>query len=115
MLARPLRLTRGDDYRLVVRRGKRCGGARVVTSILATGVQRSPRFGFIVSKQVGGAVTRNTVRRRLKAVCAEAVARVPQGTDVVIRALPSAATATFDELRGDVGRCLGRWVQETMR
>ncbi|WP_083391819.1 MULTISPECIES: ribonuclease P protein component [unclassified Microbacterium] len=108
MLARPFRLTRGSDYRLVVRRGSRCGGARVLTSMLATGESRAARFGFIISKQVGTAVVRNTVRRRLKAVCAEALPRVPQGTDVVIRALPASATASYAELRSDVHRCLAR-------
>ncbi|MEV8264371.1 ribonuclease P protein component [Microbacterium sp. NPDC077057] len=111
MLARPFRLTRGSDYRLVVRRGSRCGGARVLTSMLATGESRAARFGFIISKQVGTAVVRNTVRRRLKAVCAEALPRVPQGTDVVIRALPASATASYAELRSDVHRCLARLAQ----
>lgn len=93
---------------MVVRRGIRCGGARLVTSMLATGEARAPRFGFIISKQVGTAVIRNTVRRRLKAVCAQAVPAVPRGTDVVIRALPASATASFAELEGDVLRCLAR-------
>ena len=74
----------------------------------STGESRAVRFGFIISKQVGNAVVRNTVRRRLKAVCAEALPRVPEGTDVVIRALPASATATYAELRADVHRCLGR-------
>ena len=76
--------------------------------MLSTGESRAARFGFIISKQVGTAVVRNTVRRRLKAVCAEALARVPQGTDVVIRALPASATASYAELSADVNRCLGR-------
>lgn len=76
--------------------------------MMTTGEAREPRFGFIVSKQVGTAVIRNTVRRRLKAVCAEARVDVPQGTDVVIRALPVSATATFAELEADVTRCLAR-------
>ncbi|AQY03162.1 MULTISPECIES: ribonuclease P protein component [Microbacterium] len=108
MLARPFRVTRGSDYRLVVRRGSRCGGAKVVTSMLTTGESRAARFGFIISKQVGTAVVRNTVRRRLKAVCADALSRVPEGTDVVIRALPASATATYAELSADVNRCLDR-------
>ena len=66
------------------------------------------RFGFIVSKQVGTAVTRNTVRRRLKAVCAAAVPQIRPGTDVVIRALPASASATFPQLRDEVHRCLRR-------
>lgn len=76
--------------------------------MLSTGEDRAARFGFIISKQVGTAVVRNTVRRRLKAVCAEASAAVPQGTDIVIRALPASATASFTELQADVTRCLGR-------
>lgn len=76
--------------------------------MLSTDEKRAPRFGFIISKQVGSAVIRNTVRRRLKAVCAEAIAGVPEGTDVVIRALPASATASFAELRADVTRCLSR-------
>ena len=79
MLARPFRVTRGSDYRLVVRRGSRCGGAKVVTSMLTTGESRAARFGFIISKQVGTAVVRNTVRRRLKAVCADALSRMQEG------------------------------------
>ena len=51
---------------------------------------------------------RNTVRRRLKAICAELRETVPQGTDVVIRALPASATAEFGDLRTDVTRCLNR-------
>lgn len=66
------------------------------------------RFGFIVSRQVGSAVIRNTVRRRLKAVCAEALPFVRGGASVVIRALPSAAKADYADLRADVVRCLER-------
>lgn len=115
MLARPYRLTRGTDYKSVVRRGVRCGGARVITSMLTTGEARKARFGFIISKQVGTAVIRNTVRRRLKAVCAEALADVPEGADIVIRALPASATATFAELSADVNRCLARFSREFVR
>ncbi|WP_087133098.1 ribonuclease P protein component [Microbacterium esteraromaticum] len=110
MLARPNRLTRGVDYRQVVRRGARCGGPRLVTSVLPGADQRAPRFGFIISKQVGTAVVRNTVRRRLKAICAEFRETVPEGTDVVIRALPASANAEFSQLRADVSRCLNRLV-----
>lgn len=115
MLARPNRLSRGVDYRQVVRRGRRCGGPRLITSVLPGVDERVPRFGFIISKQVGTAVVRNTVRRRLKAVCAEFADSVPEGTDVVIRALPASAAADFAELRADVARCLDRLIAGTSR
>ena len=108
MLARPHRLTDGADYRLVVRRGQRCGGPRVIVSLLPRSETRAARFGFIVSKQVGTAVVRNTVRRRLKAICADLLSAIPEGTDVVIRALPASATADFGDLRADVDRCFRR-------
>jgi ribonuclease P protein component len=108
VLARPNRLTRGAEYKTVVRRGVKCAGAHTVTYVVASDDARPARFGFIVSKQVGTAVTRNTVRRRLKAVCAEALPGVRHGADVVVRALPSAATAEFASLREDVTRCLAR-------
>ena len=79
-----------------------------MTYVVSSGSRRAPRFGFIVSKQVGSAVVRNTVRRRLKAVCASELADLREGADIVIRALPSAAGSDFSELRDEVVRCLRR-------
>ncbi|RLK52197.1 ribonuclease P protein component [Microbacterium telephonicum] len=108
MLARGNRITRGAEYKAVVRGGSRCAGAHAVTYVVSTTDERPARFGFIVSKQVGNAVTRNTVRRRLKSVCAEALPTVRPGADVVIRALPAAASAPYADLRSEVLRCLSR-------
>jgi ribonuclease P protein component len=108
VLPKPNRITDGTDYRAVVRRGARCSGAHTVVYVVASGQDRAARFGFIVSKSVGSAVRRNVVRRRLKAVCAGALSGVRAGSDVVIRALPSASTASFPELRAEVERCLER-------
>lgn len=102
MLSRSQRITRGIDYRSVVRRGARRAGAVHVLHVVDTHEDRLPRFGFIVSKAVGNAVTRNTVRRRLKAICLEATPQVRRGGDIVIRALPASATSPFSELRHDV-------------
>lgn len=77
-----------------------------MTYVIRSDEERSARFGFIVSRQIGSAVVRNTVRRRLKAVCAQALHDVGRGTDIVIRALPGAATADFADLRDEVVRCL---------
>jgi ribonuclease P protein component len=76
--------------------------------VVSSKEERVARFGFIVSKQVGTAVVRNTVRRRLKAVCAGALPQVREGADIVIRALPGAARADFAQLQAEVSRCLAR-------
>ena len=108
MLARPNRLTRGAEYKAVVRRGRRCAGAHTVTYINRAVTDGPARFGFIVSRQVGGAVVRNTIRRRLKALCFESMDAIAPGSEIVIRALPSAASASYADLRTDVEKCLVR-------
>jgi ribonuclease P protein component len=108
VLARSNRLTRGAEYKTAVRRGRRCSGKHTVTYVNRVETTGPARFGFIVSRQVGGAVVRNSVRRRLKAVCFESLECVLPGSEIVIRALPSAASASYADLRDDVTRCLAR-------
>ena len=57
-----------------------------------------PRVGFVVSKAVGNAVVRNRTKRRLRAVVETELTGIPQGADVVVRAQPAAAQASFVEL-----------------
>lgn len=90
-----------------MRSGRRRTGALLVTHSLRVDPAAPARFGFIVSKAVGGAVRRNTVKRRLRALCAERIAAGSSGLDVVIRALPASAEASYDELRSDLVSQLG--------
>ncbi len=55
------------------------------------------RAGFVVSKAVGNAVTRNRVKRRLRHLVADALPTAPQPVDVVVRALPPAASGPLVE------------------
>lgn len=66
----------------------------------------TPRLGLSVSRKVGNAVTRNTVRRRLKEVFASMIDKVPGSLDLVVSARPSAAGASFKELGDEFGRSL---------
>jgi len=50
------------------------------------------RVGFVVAKPVGNAVMRNRVKRRLRHLVLAYLLDTPAGTDVVVRALPRAAT-----------------------
>lgn len=65
-------------------------------------VREPGRFGFVVAKTVGGAVTRNRVRRRLRAVCRDLLPIVPEGTDVVIRVLPGCDRAAWATLQSEI-------------
>jgi ribonuclease P protein component len=60
---------------------------------------RPPRVGFVVSGAVGGAVVRNRTKRRLRALVAARLDRLPAGADVVVRANPPAGAASSRELQ----------------
>jgi ribonuclease P protein component len=112
VLAKANRITSADDYRVIVRRGAKVARGHSVSYVRSRESGTEPRFGFIVSKKVGTAVQRNLVRRRLKAICLEAmVDRGVQGVDVVVRALPGSAEAEWSALRDEVLGALDQQVK----
>jgi ribonuclease P protein component len=56
-------------------------------------------------------VVRNRVKRRLRHLCRDRVGGLPTGSLVVVRALPGAAGATYEQLGSDLTRCLARVVE----
>lgn len=58
----------------------------------------------MVSKAVGNAVRRNTVKRRLRELARTSLREVPYGYDVVVRALPPASRAEWAELAADYAK-----------
>ncbi|WP_088944060.1 ribonuclease P protein component [Rhodococcus sp. 1168] len=108
MLPEPHRLHRSADFTRTVRRGRRIGRQDLVvhaytrddaSSVCSVG---EPRFGLIVSKAVGPAVTRHRVARRLRHICSEILLEVPESCDVVIRALPGSAALSSKDLQRQV-------------
>lgn len=71
--------------------------------------QRSPvQVGFVVSRAVGPAVTRNAVKRRLRHIARDRVWELPASATLVVRALPASASASFLSLCTDFDTALGR-------
>ncbi|GAA1567695.1 ribonuclease P protein component [Kribbella hippodromi] len=112
MLPASNRLRRSDDFRRAVRSGRRAARRAVVLHLLVADGQGDPaappRVGFVVNKAVGNAVLRNRVHRRLRAVLASRLTDLPAGSLTVVRALPSSASASYDELVADVDGALRR-------
>ena len=67
-----------------------------------------PRVGFVVSRAVGPAVTRNLVKRRLRHLARERTGQLPANALLVVRALPASASATYAELARELDRGLQR-------
>jgi ribonuclease P protein component len=107
---KPATLKKRAEF-LRVKGGPRWGtpGFALETRSRPDSSQEPPRFGFTVSKKVGGAVVRNRIRRRLRAlVAALDPACVHMGCDYVLIARPAAAERTYAELKSDLEQAIAR-------
>ena len=102
MLKRANRVVTGDDFRATVRKGRRVGTPHALIYVAMTPADRPTRVGFIVSKSVGNAVTRNLVTRRLRSIGHDVVLAQPNGTDLVIRALPGSQGVSWTTLQSEI-------------
>ena len=102
MLPAPLRLRRSEDFARTIRQGARAGRGTVVAHCLMEPSRPDSRVGFVVSKAVGGAVVRNKGRRRLRGAVLDQRRALPAGPDLVVRALPRSATASYADLSADL-------------
>lgn len=77
---------------------------RVRDDVLCNQTVTSPekRLGLAVSKAVGNAVIRNTVKRRFRVLAAKYEDHLPGGCDVVLRAKPGADRVPFASLEKQI-------------
>jgi len=107
--ARLATLKRRPEF-LRVRAGARWATpAFVLEARRRSGLAGEARFGFTVSKQVGGAVERNRVRRRLKAAVRDVLREhARRDFDYVLIARRPALDAVFTSLVSDLVNALER-------
>jgi ribonuclease P protein component len=100
-------LRTSSEFTSVVRTGRRAG--RPLLALHALGGDDAPaRAGLVVSKAVGNSVARHRVARRLRHLLAVRLPALPSGTRLVVRANPSAGTATSAALGADLDAALKR-------
>jgi putative membrane protein insertion efficiency factor/ribonuclease P protein component len=109
MLPSRYRLHSRAQISRTIRHGRRARrGAVVVHVQVGEGGTDPARAAFAVSKAVGDSVTRHRVVRRLRGLMPPLLDRLPGGSEVVVRAMPEAATASTTQLREDLERALER-------
>ena len=111
MLAAAHRVRSRRDFAAAMRAGRRSARGTVVVHFHAAppstdGPGHPARAGFVVPRAVGGAVTRNLVRRRLRHLVRLRLDALPPGATLVVRALPGAARVSFDHLGADLDAAL---------
>ncbi|MBO0827004.1 MAG: ribonuclease P protein component, partial [Streptosporangiales bacterium] len=101
MLAARYRMRRRRDFESTLRRGSRTG-RRLLVAHLGIVPDGAPLVGFVVSRAVGDAPTRNRVRRRLRHLMRERTVRLPEGARLVVRANPAVAGAGYAALGAEL-------------
>ena len=103
------RLKRRNDFRAAAK-GLRASGRAFVLQARRRAETGVPRIGFTVSRQVGNAVERNRVRRRLREMvrisAATGAGRLYPGHDYVVIGRRAALAAPFSEMMHELGVAL---------
>jgi ribonuclease P protein component len=89
------RLSRSRDFDAVYRHGRSVATRYLVLYAFAReeGGDEDPRLGLAVGRQLGTAIERNRLKRRLRAAFDEVKERVPPGRDYVLIARPGLSEA----------------------
>lgn len=100
MLPSGNRLRKSLDFPDTTRRGVRAARSLLVVHVAlpSAGSKSLTRVGLSVGRGVGGSVVRHRVSRRLRAQMQGRMGLVPNGSTVVVRALPGAASASSTTL-----------------
>lgn len=108
MLSAENRLRSSAEFAQTIRRGVRTSRPTLTVHVhgLVAPTPEPAKAGLVVSKAVGGSVVRHRVARRLRHLLRERIASLPEGTRLVIRATPAAATATSATLAADLDAAL---------
>lgn len=98
-------LTREAHYRAVFKEGKTWVSDLAIMKTMPNSLTLS-RYGFAVSRRIGKAVTRNTVKRRLREIVR--LTRIQPGWDIVFIARPASASVRYATLEKAVRGLLSR-------
>lgn len=91
------RLTGGDDFQTVFRAGSRHITA-IATLYVLPNQKNEVRLGIPVRRQLGGAVRRNRLRRRIREAFRRVRALMVSGADVIVVPRSAAHTVPFAAL-----------------
>jgi len=113
VLAKSARLTESADFARATKSGLRFSTPNFVGYLYPTQLDQPARAGLIISKNVGGSVTRHRIARQIRHTLREIYPQLPTGGLLVIRALNSADAADVSqEVTKIVGQLLKKFSEK---
>ena len=92
MLPEEHRLRKNSEFQCVFRRGRSFASEYLALHVMKR-QEGICRFGFVASRKVGGAVTRNRIKRRLREAVKPFLHQIHQPADIVLIARKADAAA----------------------
>jgi ribonuclease P protein component len=102
------RLARSTDIKRVRRDGKSFAHPLVVLVLERNPQAERLQVGIIAGKSTGGAVNRNLIKRRIKAILDQDYYRIHKGWNILIISRSGAAEAGYTDLREAINILLRR-------
>ena len=106
-MQRRLRLRHREDFRRLRSSGQTWAHPLLVLSITPNQLPHN-RYGVITARKLGGAVTRNRVKRRIREAARHLHPRIVPGYDLVFIARPRLSQSAYPELLEAMERLLQR-------
>lgn len=89
------------EFKKVFLEGKKIEGKNLVVFIIENNFKFN-RSGLIVKKEIGNAVVRNKIKRRIKEAYRQINRKLFQGYDIIIRAKKSVISSEYFELYSEL-------------
>lgn len=101
------RLRNSRDFEQMRQQGRTFSRPSLLLTVRANGLDHN-RYGFVVGKRLGTAVTRNRIRRRLREAMRRLHPQLRPGYDVVVIARPPVVNAAFSSILDALKDALGQ-------
>jgi ribonuclease P protein component len=99
---RDVRLLKHADFQTVYQKGRKHFSGNMTVFYRESDRTAGPRIGFTVGKVLGGAVVRNRIRRRMRAVVRRHLCELARPLDLVLHPRKSVLTLDFAQLDAEV-------------
>ena len=100
MLKTKFRLKKRKEFAYVYKKGNKIN-SNDISMYFVKSKFKFPRFGLTVSNKVGNAVTRNKIKRRLRAILHNYIDKITY-KNIIIVAHPGIVNLTFEEISNQI-------------